>query len=334
MNRLCPLFKSVGVMLLAAPLFTGCDFFHISSIANLEYRTLEAAGHTWSYAIYSPTTPNALSTPQALVLVLHGTGGNGPDALAQNHWLEKSDAAGFVVVAPTGLPDRPGEPPDFFTNPTSWNAGPGWHESPRQQIDDLVFFDALLTEVRQTRLIDPRRIFVAGHSNGGAMAFRLATHFADTFAAVAVAASPCWETDPRPARPIPTLLIAGTADPIAPFDGGESSTPWGHRLNPSVAETIKIWSAALGCLPDPISSDIAGPLTTINYGRSPDTPIFTVIEITGHGHGWPGAAYPGLSAIGLGPITDALSATDAAWNFFVAHRIPEQHQAAARSPSR
>lgn len=321
MNRLRQYFRYFRGTFLAAPLLAGCDVNRNSSSANLEHHTLEAAGYSWSYAIYSPTTPDSLSTPRALVVVLHGTGGNGPDALAQNHWLEKSDAGGFVVVAPTGLPDRPGEPPDFFTNPTSWNAGPGWRDRPRQQVDDLAFFEALIAEVRQTRPVDPRRIFVAGHSNGGAMAFRLASHFADTFAAIAVAASPCWESDPQPARPIPTLLMAGTADPIAPFDGGASSSPWGRRINPSVAETLSIWSAGLGCLPDPISREIAGPLTTIKYGRDPDTPIFTVIEIAGQGHAWPGAALPGLTAIGLGPVTDVFNATDAAWSFFDAHPI-------------
>lgn len=301
-------------------MIAGCGILTGSLPPGVEIRSIDAAGRTWTCAIHAPVI--ASERPSPLVVVLHGTAGDGPSALVDNHWIEKSDDAGFIVAAPTALPDRPGDPPSFLGNPTFWNAGPWWRDSPRQLIDDIAFFRALLAEIRATYAIDPARIFVAGHSSGGAMAFRLAAELSDQFAAVAVVSSPCWETDPHPAFPIPTLLIAGTADPLVPFFGGEATTPWGTRFSPAVADTIARWSGALGCTPDPVAQSTIDPITILRFAPPNAPAVFTVIEIAGQGHGWPGGAVSGLSGLGEGPATDAFDATDAAWQFFAGHPRP------------
>lgn len=299
---------------------TGCGLLQGPIPAGVEVFTINAANYTWDYAIHVPATPSDALLP--LVVVLHGTGGSGPAALGDNHWVETSDSGGFIVVAPTALPDRPDEPPNFFGNPTFWNAGPWWRDSPRQSIDDVAFFRALLAEIRRKHAIDPARICVAGHSSGGSMAFRLAAELADQLAAVTIVASPCWEQDPHPVSPIPTLLIAGTADPLVPFLGGRVSTLWGTRNSPSVAETVARWASALGCDPAPISQVTSDALTTIQFAPAGGEPLFSVIEIAGQGHGWPGGAFAGLAAFGEGPSTNAIDATDLAWHFFVDHPRP------------
>jgi poly(3-hydroxybutyrate) depolymerase len=38
------------------------------------------------------------------VLALHGAGGNGTGVLDKDRWAAKSELAGFIVVAPDGLP--------------------------------------------------------------------------------------------------------------------------------------------------------------------------------------------------------------------------------------
>lgn len=298
----------------------GCDLLSGPIPDGIQLLTIDAAGHTWTCAIHAPASATDIARP--LVIVLHGTGGSGPAALADNHWISASDTNGFIVAAPTALPDRPDDSPSFIGNPTFWNAGPWWRDSPRQQIDDLNYFRALFAELRRTYPIDPARIFVAGHSSGGAMAFKLATELADQIAAVVIDSSPCWEQDPHPAFPIPTLLIAGTADPLVPFLGGEASTPWGTRFSPPVADTIARWSAALGCNPDPASQQTIDTVTTIQFAPPSADVIFTVIEITGQGHGWPGGMVSGLALLGLGPRTNVLDATSTAWQFFANHPRP------------
>ncbi len=312
--------KTRAVISLFAGGLTGCGLFSSAPPSGVELHSINAAGHTWTYAIHAPDTPTVIARP--LVIVLHGTGGNGPDALFDDHWIAKSDEANFIAVAPTALPDRPDDPPSFLGNPTFWNAGPWWRDSPRQQIDDLAFFRALLAELQQSYAIDPARIFIAGHSSGGAMAFRLASEMTEQFAAIAIVSSPCWEQAPHPAFSIPTLLFAGTADPLVPFLGGEVSTPWGTRFSPPIADTIARWSEALGCNSTPASQQTIDAVTTLQFAPQNAAPIFTVVEITGQGHGWPGGISNGLAALGEGPSISALDATATAWQFFADHPRP------------
>src|SRR4051794_1073555 len=71
--------------------------------------TLDAAGHTWKYAVHVPRKLDR-ARPVPLVLVLHGSAGNGPMYLDKCGWAEMADRATFVAVAPTGLPPRPQRP--------------------------------------------------------------------------------------------------------------------------------------------------------------------------------------------------------------------------------
>jgi polyhydroxybutyrate depolymerase len=62
-------------------------------------------------------------------------------------------------------------------------------------------------------------------------------------------------------------------------------------------------------------------ITTVAYtgGRAGAEVIFTTIA--GHGHIWPGAKSP-LPELILGKATSKLNATDAVWEFFIAHPKP------------
>jgi polyhydroxybutyrate depolymerase len=100
---------------------------------------------------------------------------------------------------------------------------------------------------------DPRRVYLTGFSNGAAMAFRFAAERAGLLAAVAPVAGYCGVPDPRPSRPVPTLYVIGTADPLVPLRGGQVRSPWGGRLvhRPPVVETLETWATALECSPVP-----------------------------------------------------------------------------------
>ena len=144
------------------------------------------------------------------------------------------------------LPPDPDRPPKFMTNPPRWNDGsvPPTPEL-RSDADDVGFLTAVIDDVIARGPADPRRVYVAGFSNGAGMAFRLAAERADRVAALAAVAGYCW-TDAWPVRPVPTLYLSGAADPIVPPRGGEVRLPWGNRLvrRPPVAATLEKWAAA------------------------------------------------------------------------------------------
>ena len=67
------------------------------------------------------------------------------------------------------------------------------------------------------------RVYVAGASNGGMMALRLACERTGRLAAVAVViANQPWPQVERcrPTVPLPLILINGTDDPLMPWGGG------------------------------------------------------------------------------------------------------------------
>ncbi len=67
-----------------------------------------------------------------------------------------------------------------------------------ERVDDVGWFPGLLSEVAATAALDPARLFVAGFSNGAAVAHRLACEAADAVAAVAALGGPI--SRPRPGR--------------------------------------------------------------------------------------------------------------------------------------
>lgn len=250
-----------------------------------------------------------------LVLAFHGAGGSGEMMLLRNGWAAKADQEGFLVVAPTGLPSRPRLKPDFRANPQVWNSGQLNPVSPRTQVDDVQFTMDLLEELKQRVPYDEKRVFVTGHSNGAGMTFRLGAERSERVAALAPVAGMLSVADPKPAKPLPTLFIIGTKDPLQPLEGGEVSLPWGTRSNPPVSQHLTSWAKAIGCATTPSTLSDKDGLKKVEYASLTKGPSLTVIYIEGHGHEWPGGR-SGLPETVIGVDTKKLDATDAIWSFF------------------
>jgi polyhydroxybutyrate depolymerase len=250
-----------------------------------------------------------------LVLLLHGAGGSGTGILDKDGWSAKADQKGFIAVAPDGLPARPRLPPDFRTNPALWNSGQLKPLSPRAAIDDVAYVRQLLDELKEKLPFDEGRVFCAGHSNGAGMTFRLATELSERFTAVGMVAGMKDVADAKPKKPLPTMYILGTKDPLMPIDGGEVKLPWGSRHNRPVADMLSAWAKAMGCEPEPKTVSDKDGLKKIEYASKSNGPTLSVIYIEGQGHNWPGGQRT-LPESMVGPSTDKLDATDVIWDFF------------------
>jgi polyhydroxybutyrate depolymerase len=249
--------------------------------------------------------------PTPLVLVLHGAGGNGTDVLEMDGWAAKADKAGFIAVAPDALPASTGKPASFRVNPPLRNA----RRSPPAAIDDVAFIRELLDELAARVPYDENRVYCAGHSNGGDMNFRLATNLSQRFAAIGMVGGFAAKQDPKPEKPLPTLYILGTNDPLMPVDGGEVETLWGKVRNPPVSKTLTAWADALDCETTPTTVSDKKGVRKVKYPSTTNGPALSVIYIEGHGHHWPGGQRT-LPISMAGPITNKLNATDTLWEFF------------------
>jgi polyhydroxybutyrate depolymerase len=196
--------------------------------------------------------PKTLKPNAPLLFVLHPSGGDGQSMRNYSNYEfdELADANGFMVVYPDG-----------FEN--TWNdcRGGSPFSSKVLKIDDVGFIRTLIDHEVETRKIDKKRVFAAGWSNGAQLAYRLGLEYPDDFAGIAAISASvpvkqsldCGQTD----RPIPAMVINGTADPINPFPGGMvrlGGAQLGNVL--SSEDTAKYWAKLLGVTAAPQASDL------------------------------------------------------------------------------
>jgi polyhydroxybutyrate depolymerase len=108
----------------------------------------------------------------------------------------------------------------------------------------FVEINAVVDDMSARYNVDPKRIFVAGYSNGAFMAHRLACDLSERIAAIVSVAGAVW-ADPskcRPTQPVAVAELHGTTDPTILFDSGAIAAPY-----PGAKETVAIWAAKNGC---------------------------------------------------------------------------------------
>ncbi len=146
-----------------------------------------------------------------LVVVLHGYGANGftQSAYFGTAMLPAMDAA--LVIAPDGTIDSTGK--------QFWNADAACCDFDGKHPDDVAYIGGLIDDVIDTWPVDPKQVYVVGHSNGGFMAYRMACERADVIAAIAPLAGLASSDAAacKPSRPVNVLHMHGTADATVPY---------------------------------------------------------------------------------------------------------------------
>ncbi len=285
-------------------------------------RVVRAGSEDRRYLVYTPE--KALGRAKIpVVLAFHGGGGNPTSMIRLSGLNQKADAAGFVVVYPygSGLSKE--------TNLT-FNAGNVGGYAKEKDIDDVAFTRAILDDLESVLPVDKGRVFATGISNGGMMCYRIASELADRIVAIAPVGGPMGTETCHPTRPVSVIHFHGTADELAPFNGGKGKgTPgipaFRRPTFYSVDHSIKAWVAANGCdpkpkiekLPDTTEDNMTVTRKTWINGKGGTSVV--LVEIEGGGHTWPGMEP--LVAL-LGPSTKDISANDVMWEFFQQHARP------------
>jgi polyhydroxybutyrate depolymerase len=231
--------------------------------------------------------PKTLKPGAPLLFVLHPSGGDaaGMRQYSNNEFDELADKHGFLVVYPDGFD-------------STWNdcRGGSPFSSKRLKIDDAGFIKSLLDLAVTTHAIDRKRVFAAGWSNGAQLAYRMAMEYPEDFAGVAAISASvpvkenldCNQVD----KPIPVMIVNGTADPINPFRGGMvnlGGTNLGNVL--SSEDTAKYWAGLLGVpaapqiatLPHKGGRTSVDSMTWVKDG----TPVVILYSVQGGGHAMP-----------------------------------------------
>ena len=231
--------------------------------------------------------PKTLKPGAPLLFVLHPSGGDaaGMRQYSNYEFDELADKHGFLVVYPDGVDN-------------TWNdcrAGSPF-SSKRLKIDDAGFIKSLLNLEVTAHAVDGKRVFAAGWSNGAQLAYRLALENPEDFAGVAAISASvpvkenldCGQVD----KPIPVMIVNGTADPINPFRGGMvnlGGAKLGNVL--SSEDTAKYWAKLLGVTGPPQIATLPhkGGSTSVDSMAwvKDGTPVVILYSVQNGGHDMP-----------------------------------------------
>lgn len=287
----------------AAIVATACG-----AVAETIERQLRVGARERSYEIDLPARHDR-DRPLPVVIVFHGGGGSADSVRRQSRLSAKGEAEGFIAVYPQGSGGIAGKL-------KTWNAGTCCGHAMQQHVDETAFVVALLDDLQATVAIDRARVYATGISNGGMMAYEAACALADRVAAIAVVAGEMTALERcRPARPVPVLVIHGTADRNLPIDGGPGAKAFAVHEVRSVASAIEFWRRHDRCA-EPAERERKGIVRRTSYRSCADGSAVELVAIEGGGHSWPGGE---RLARFLDAPSPALDATDEIWRFFARH---------------
>lgn len=186
--------------------------------------------------VFLPEAYEARDSPWPMIVLLHGFSTNGE---LQDGYLGLSrsiDDHGFVMIRPDGTENPEG---DRF-----WNATSACCDNFGQEPDDVAYLSGLVDEAIATYRVDPRRVYLVGHSNGGFMAYRMACDAGVKFAGIATLAGAVHQDpDDCPAEARLSILhLHAVDDDSVPYEGrpGDDGYP--------PAETgVARWADRNGC---------------------------------------------------------------------------------------
>ncbi len=184
--KLCSLL-TLCLMLFATPALAGDD---------ITKELLTSNGKTRAYYLYVPSTIEA-SSPVALVLMLHGSNRTGNSLVEK--WRDLAKKERFIIAGPDAIAAR------------------GWatpHDGPD-------FLRDVVEEVKKKYPINPRRVYLFGHSAGAIFALEMSLLESQYFAATAVHAGALIEDDRAwtelAKRKIPMFIQVGDNDDYFPL---------------------------------------------------------------------------------------------------------------------
>jgi polyhydroxybutyrate depolymerase len=241
-----------------------------------------------------------MNNPTPLVILLHGYSANAEGQELYFNLKQVAESKIFLYAYPDGTVDSSGN--------RFWNATDACCNFNNLPVDDVAYVNAIIDDVSTKYNVDPHRIFITGHSNGGFMSHRLACE-APRVAAIVSLAGALWKDSSRcqPAQPVSILQVHGTADAVINYDGGQLF----GREYPSAHDTVATWADKNGCSSSLIDtgtsydldSTLAGAETQVErFDHCPPTGAVELWTIQGGSHipalqpSWAETIYAFLSA--------------------------------------
>jgi polyhydroxybutyrate depolymerase len=178
-----------------------------------------------------------------LIVLLHGYGADGASQTLYFGFDSLVDEADVFVAAPDGTINDGGQ---HF-----WNSIDYRFEFDTRGVDDDGYITGLIQEISAEYHIDAKRVFLAGHSNGGFMSYHVACRHSELVAAMVSLAGATWLDASKcaPSEPVSVLQIHGTGDTTILYDGKvPTETSGGYRGAVADVEQWAIYNRCTGTL--------------------------------------------------------------------------------------
>jgi polyhydroxybutyrate depolymerase len=200
-----------------------------------------------AYDLKIPTAYDQ-TKPTPLFLELHGFLDAGSVPAPWDHeetynlFVPEAEKRGWFLALPHGNLDK-------MLNRWFWNGTDACCDFEGTGVNDVGYLAALIEDVQAKYNIDPKQIYVFGHSNGGFMVNRLACDLASKIAGVVSLAGATYEDQTLCAAsaPVAFLQVHGDADMTIPYAGGHPENVATFPVAPGAIETAQDWAKKNRC---------------------------------------------------------------------------------------
>ncbi|MGH3442800.1 MAG: extracellular catalytic domain type 1 short-chain-length polyhydroxyalkanoate depolymerase [Nitriliruptorales bacterium] len=298
-----------------------------------------------------------------LVVYLHGCNQDAVEAAIGTRWNALAEREGFLVVYPDQHDPNTDPPEDQLGHHVGgvgngarcWNWFRPEHQT-RESGEPAMIAD-ITRRVMDRYRVDPDRVYLLGLSAGGIMAGVMGATYPDLYAAIGIFAGCAYpdcadvtglaaaDAMGKHARPLPVMVLQGTADTLVVAPAGLTPVPqWlgtadkvddgvvngsvprtpastEHRgLDPSLLDGLGtvgdlcVRNRNFPCLGGPLGEGATYPTSVQTYVDARGCSLVELWLVHGLGHGYPGGDPEGTFTDPHGP-----DGTAGAWDFFTRH---------------
>ena len=240
-------------------------------ITGLQTKTLTHDNVNRNYLVYIPDSYDS-EIDYPLMFVFHGFGGIATQFINNADMRDLAESNNFIVVYPQGL--------DLGGTGSHWNCSNPSADN-KSDVDDIGFIENLIDQlILDYPVIDSKRIYAAGYSNGGFMSYYLACN-SKKFAAIGSVAGTMLDDSYQSCNanfPTAMINIHGTNDFDVPYDG--------NTYYPSIPEVVDWWKNFNNTPNEDLLTNQDGSIEQYKYYNDAGDIYVEHIKIIGGGHYW------------------------------------------------
>ena len=240
-------------------------------ITGLQTKTLTHDNVNRNYLVYIPDSYDS-EIDYPLMFVFHGFGGIATQFINTADMRDLAESNNFIVVYPQGL--------DLGGTGSHWNCSNPSADN-KSDVDDIGFIENLIDQlILDYPVIDSKRIYAAGYSNGGFMSYYLACN-SKKFAAIGSVAGTMLDDSYQSCNanfPTAMINIHGTNDFDVPYDG--------NTYYPSIPEVVDWWKNFNNTPNEDLLTNQDGSIEQYKYYNNSGDIYVEHIKIIGGGHYW------------------------------------------------